>query len=297
MGGRTGAIVPTVELGDRQSGPTIGLIAGVHGCEYSSMLGLRRFLAGLDARQLRGRVVAVPIANLAAFEDRRPFTVPHDDLNLNRQFPGDPGGSFTPRLARLLFDEVIRQSDAVVDLHCGDQVEALEPFALYDASPVEEASRALAVAYGLPYAIRSQRSDSPIAGTSSAAAAEIGVPAITAEAGGCGLVDEASVQAHVDGLYRVFAHLGVLPPAVAPAPVPPTELHRFVWLRAPQPGWWEPRVAVGSDVAAGDTLGTVSSLVGDEEAVITAPEAGVPLFITTSPATVSDGLLLGLGVR
>jgi len=43
----------------------------------------------------------------------------------------------------------------------------------------------------------------------SAAAAEIGIPAIIAEAGGCGLVEPAAVNAHVRGLDRVLALLGM----------------------------------------------------------------------------------------
>jgi predicted deacylase len=302
--GLVGGEIPYLELGSRALGPSVTLIAGVHGCEYSSMLGLRRFLEGVDEAELQGHITAVPIVNLAAFHARTPFVVPHDGLNLNRCFPGDATGSFTPRLARTVFEQLIRPADALVDCHCGDQVEALAPFCLYDASPLpdhsaEAGARALAVAHGLPYLIRSERAESPIAGTSSAACAEIGIPAITAEAGGCGLVDEASVQAHVDGLHRVLAHLGMLPATVAANP-PPEELSRFVWLRSTHAGWWTPSVPVGEAVAAGAVLGTVSPLLGGEpfaEETVVAAEAGVPVFITTSPAVAAGGLLLGVGVR
>ena len=262
------------------------------------MLGLRRFVEGLDEEELQGHVTAVPILNLASFHARTPFVVPHDGLNLNRCFPGDASGSFTERLARAAFDEVIRSADAVVDLHCGDQVEALEPFTLYDASTVEAEARAMASAYGLPYCIRAGRSDSPVAGTSSAACADIAVPAITAEAGGCGVVDEASVQAHVDGLHRLFTHLGMLPATVEPAPAP-EELTRFVWLRSVNAGWWTPAVPAGRRVTAGARLGTVAPLVGTEPfdaEDIVAPDDGIAIFVTTSPAVAAGGLLLGLGL-
>ena len=55
-------------------------------------------------------------------------------------------------------------------------------------------------------------------------------------------------------------------------------------------------VAPGEAVAAGQLLGTVSSLDGARLLqTITAPAAGVPMFITSSPAVAADGLLLGLG--
>jgi predicted deacylase len=292
-----GGEVPYVELGSRKLGPRVCLVAGVHGCEYTSMLGLRRFLAGIDQGELQGQIVAVPIANLASFEARTPFVVPHDNLNLNRQFPGSREGSFTDRLAHALFETLIGPSDFVLDLHAGDQVEALEPFTLFNASRVEDQARGLARHYGLRYSVRLAPSDAPVAGTTSAAAAEIGIPAITAEAGGCGLVDEDSVRAHLDGLARVFVHLGMLgPPAPAlPIPPPPRELSRFVWMRSPKGGWWQPAVSPGQQVAAGQSLGTVCSLLGQDEVEVVAPGAGVTLFITTSPSVAAGGLVVGLG--
>lgn len=293
--GLLGSEVPYLRLGDSSRGPTICVMAGVHGCEYSSMLGLRRFLAGLDGRALQGQIVAVPIANLASFWERMPFVVPHDGLNLNRCFPGDPKGSFTERLAHALFEGVIRDSDFLVDCHAGDQVEALEPFTIYNASPVEERSHELAHAYGLGYCVREERSASPIAGTSAAAAAEVGVPAIIAEVGERGIVDVAAADRHVDGLHRVLMTTGILPGTFTPPP-PPTEMNRWVWLRSPIQGWWEPAVEAGEWVDAGGLLGKVSSLTEENVAEVHAPERGVPLFITTSPAVVSDGLLLGLAI-
>jgi predicted deacylase len=68
-------------------------------------------------------------------------------------------------------------------------------------------------------------------------------------------------------------------------------------LRTPTAGWWQPAVDVGKRVEAGDRLGTVLDGFGDVLEVITAPEAGVLLFLTSSPAVQADGLLLGLGAR
>jgi hypothetical protein len=76
----------------------------------------------------------------------------------------------------------------------------------------------------------------------------------------------------------------------------PAYLRRFLWLRCRDEGWWEPAVSPGEAVAAGQLLGTVSSLDGARLLqTITAPAAGVPMFITSSPAVAADGLLLGLG--
>jgi predicted deacylase len=179
--GLVGSEVPFYVYGDPALGPTVSIMAGVHGCEYVPMLALREFLDSLDETKLRGSLRVVPIANLASFHARSAFVVPHDGLNLNRYFPGKKDGSFTERLAFAIFQEAISPAQYHIDMHAGDQVEDLEPFTIYDVSSVEEESSKLAHAYGLGYVIRTERSESPIAGTSSAAAAEAGIAAITAE--------------------------------------------------------------------------------------------------------------------
>ncbi len=64
--------------------------------------------------------------------------MPEDGKNLNRQFPGDPNGSYSQILAHALFEQLIRPADFVIDLHGGDMTEALEPFTIYEESPVQE---------------------------------------------------------------------------------------------------------------------------------------------------------------
>jgi uncharacterized protein len=296
-----GLEVPAVELTGAEDGPRLTVLAGVHGCEYAPMAAVRRWARGLAERELRGSVVAVPVLNLPAFRARSPFVVPDDGKNLNRCFPGDPAGTLAERLAHATFTELIAGSDALVDVHAGDMVEALEPFALYDAGPGEASARELAIAYGLGYIIRQEPGPGRAAGgTTSAAAASAGIPAIIAEAGGCGLVQQAAVDAHVRGLDRVLARLGMVPRAAAGAVPdrPPVHLRRFIWLRCDDAGWWEPAVQPGETVAEGQLLGTVSSIDGaDILQTIIAPAAGVPMFVTSSPAVAADGLLLGLGAR
>jgi predicted deacylase len=283
-----GLDVPVVELAGAQGGPLLTVIAGVHGCEYVPMAAVREWTADLEQREIRGRIRAVPVLNVTAFRARSPFVVPEDGKNLNRCFPGDPGGTLAQRLAYAAFTELITGSDAYVDAHCGDMVEALEPFALYEAGPAEAAARDLALAYGLGYVIRQEPGPGrAVAGTSSGAAAQAGIPAITAEAGGCGLVERAAVDAHLRGLNAVLAHLGMTAPAGDHPAVPASEpalLGRFLWLRCAAAGWWAPAVTAGDQVRAGQVLGTVSSLDGSAlQETITAPADGVIIFLTSSP--------------
>jgi hypothetical protein len=291
----SGLELPCVVATGAEEGPRLALIAGIHGCEYSSIAAATRFMSSLDPDRLSGSIVAVPVVNMPSFRVRSPFVTPEDGKNLNRCFPGSYDGTFSDALARALFDEVIAPSDGLIDLHGGDLVEMLEPFVLYDESSVEERARKLAISFGFPYVVRSPRSGGAVSGTTSSAAAAAGVPAVIAEAGGCGLLEEHAVQLHLAGLENALRHLGMLAGEAAPSPAGMRSVDRFVWLRCLHEGWWEPSLRAGDEAAAGQTLGVVRDLYGDVLEEIVAPEEGVLLFVTSSPAVAADGLVLGLG--
>ena len=292
-----GLELPCFEAAGERDGPHLCLLGGIHGGEYSSIAAVVRFMNELDTSELAGRITAVPIVSMPSFEARTAFVMPQDGKNLNRCFPGSNDGTFSDALARNVFDELIAPSDFLLDLHGGDMVEALEPFSLYDESAVEEQARALAVAFGLRYVVRSAPTEAPISGTTTSAAAAAGVPAVIAEAGGCGLLEEDAVRMHLDGIANALRHLQMLPGDVKPPRTDMRSVGRFVWLRSTAAGWWEPDVQAGSEIRAGESLGTVRSLFGEVIERIPAPEDGVVLFLTSSPAVGADGLLLGLGVE
>ena len=271
---------PCFEARGASDGPRLTLIAGVHGCEYSSIAAATRFMRSLDTAALSGSIVCVPIVSLESFRRRSPFVVPVDGKNLNRSFPGDPSGSYTDTLAWAIRTELLEPADAVIDLHGGDMVEALEPFSIYET----DASEALALAFGLPYVTRAQ---APSGMTTSAARG----PAIIAEAGGIGQLSEDAVALLVAGVGRALAWLGMLP-GFDSVPVRVLGEHRFVYGRTA--GWWESAVTVGASVHAGEPLGVIKDLFGEVVEEVSAPQDGVVLWQTTSPAVGDNGLLLGL---
>ena len=277
---------PCFEIQGTHDGPRVSLIGGIHGCEYSSIAAVTKVARELDPTQLSGSVTAVPVVSLESFTQRAPFVVPADGKNLNRAFPGDPGGTYTERLAHDIFTTLIEPADALLDLHGGDLVEALEPFALY----CDEQSRDLALAFGLPYVVDS--SDA-LPGMTAKAAADIGVRAVIAEAGGNGQLTTHAVDLLADGVSNALRQLNIL--RGEPDPPRSTTIASFEWLYSQPEGFWVSGVTAGQRVSAGALLGEVRDLYGDVQQHIHAPADGVILFLTTSAAVPANGLLLGLG--
>lgn len=289
-----GLELPYIEIHGAHDGPRLTLLAGVHGCEYAGMAALRAFIAGVDPAELHGTITAVPVVNLPAYRNRTPFVVPVDGKNLNRCFPGDPNGTYSDVLAHHVFERFIRGADYVIDLHAGDLPEALEAMAIYDESPVVETARRMALAFGTNHVIKQPAAARTIGGSTSVAAADAGVPAIIGEAGGNGIADEHSIAIHLRGLRNVASELGMLPYAQEPALNQIEHDTGWNWLYTPVGGWWEPLAELDKHVEEGEVVGLVSDLFGDVIHEVKAPEAGTPLFITTSPAVVSEGLLMAL---
>lgn len=105
-----------------KDGPTLALVAAVHGDAISGTRTVLETIARLDPHKLAGTVLAVPVANPVAFESNTRTTgqgMNTDMNNMNRVLPGNRGGWVTQKLAAALTEFVLDRADAVVDYHCG----------------------------------------------------------------------------------------------------------------------------------------------------------------------------------
>src|SRR4029453_16435112 len=250
----------------------------------------------------------MPVLNLPAFRTRTPFVCPIDNVNPNRVFPGDPSGSYSEQMTHALINEFAVHADAYVDLHGGHIPEALVPFVICRAGNDEAAkkSKAIAMAFGLPYLLTVSKPVQPAKGLSSyAAAAEKGIPAILAEAGGVGQMQEDAVELLCRGVTNVMRHFGMIAaehPHLNPLPNKGEEgsatvLTKFEWVYTKTTGVWYPKVVPGDTVKQGEQIGPVGDLFGDDLENVKSPVNGVVLFLTINPSVLENGLLMGLGVE
>jgi len=234
-------------------------------------------------------------------------------------------------------NEFVVHADAYVDLHGGDIPEALVPFVICRAGDDEVGtkSKAIAMAFGLPYVLAISKPVQPAKGLSSyAASAEKGIPAVLAEAGGVGQMQEGAVALLSRGVINVMRHLEMIETVADGTPTANDEaqmtndetnpkskiqkapssavattktsaaetaastvLTKFEWLYTKSTGVWYPRVAPGDTVGEGEQIGTVGDLFGDTLEEIVSPVNGVVLFLTINPSVLENGLLMGIGVK
>jgi hypothetical protein len=154
---------------------------------------------------------------------------------------------------------------------------------------LDEQALALAAAFGLPNIVASE-----VKGSTIAAAADAGIPAVLAEVGGQGLWPEHEVRQMSEGLQRALAYAGML--QVEAPPAPPTRiLEAFEWLRSQHDGLFYPACNVGDTVKAGQILGRVADYLGNPLQVAASPVDGVVLFLVTTLAMNAGDPLLAVG--
>jgi predicted deacylase len=319
---------PVISIAGAKPGPVLFVNAGVHGGEYPAIEAVIRLSKTLNPKEIAGTVILMPVLSLPSFRTRTPFVCPVDGVNPNRVFPGDPNGTYSEQMTHALVNEFVIHADAYIDLHGGDIPEALVPFVICrseagltdkKARDVSVRSKQMAMAFGLPYVLTVSKPVQPSKGLSSyAAAAEKGIPAILAEAGGVGQMQEDQVEMLMNGVRNVMAHLGMCShgpvarprqtahSAVATAKVFAADtaasttskvLTKFEWLYTKHAGMWYPTIAAGDFVKKGEELGRVGDLFGDVLEKIVSTVDGVVLFLTINPSVLENGLLMGIGTN
>ena len=292
--------LPVTLVNGETVGKRVAVTGGIHGAEYPGIEAACRLAKLLDPKEVMGSVVVVHVSNPPAFFGRSIYVGPIDGKNLNRVFPGNPEGTASERIAHAIFENIIKGSDFYVDLHGGDMIEKLIPFTIFcgEGDPdVVRVSKEMAKAYGIPYAVASAG-----AGGTYGTAARAGIPAILAEAGGMGVLDEESVELHLEGLDSVLKYAGCLRPETTISGKGSRQrdvvfLGSFPWLRSDTRGMLHLEVDVGHKVTKGQHVGEIRDYFGRVLKELEAPATGIVLFTVTSPATNRGDPILAVGTE
>ena len=283
--------IPVTVFNGAGDGPVLALIAGIHGSEYSPILAMQRVVPQLDAGTMSGAVIVVHNANLPAFQGRTVYFGPDDRKNLNRSFPGSADGSVTERIAHTLTEQVIKQSDYLMDIHSGDGNESLQPsytayYAEAGGDDVIQKSRRMTVAFGLDTIVLfgGDLSTTESRIYTSAQSVSLGIPSMDVESGEMGEVDDFFIAPIVDGVLSVMRDLDMIPGEPTP-----TDSPLFIAERArvysEHDGVWHaaPGVSAGKYVHEGMRLGVITDYHGKQLAEINAPASGLLLIVFGTP--------------
>jgi predicted deacylase len=269
--------LPVMVVHGAHDGPTVWLNAAIHGDEINGVEIIRRVLDRLDAHQLHGTVLAVPIVNVHGFVSGDRYLP--DRRDLNRSFPGSARGSLASRIAHLLMTEVVGRCSVGIDLHTGSDHRTNLPQIRADLD--DPATNHLAKVFGAPIVIHSATRD----GSLRQAATDAGATVLLYEAGEAWRFDEQAIATGVDGIIRVFTELGLMKPeTLENSPVIGSVVSRSSsWVRARRSGIAQIDVMLGDHVDKGQTIGRLHDSFGNRLGRITAPIDGVVIGLSLDP--------------
>lgn len=242
------AVLSMVELLGEEDGPTIGISASVHGNENAGSQAILDLFRAIKDQPLKGRIVLLPVANPRAFAVNHRFT-PLDELNLNREFPGDPSGTYTQQLAHAMTEEFLSKIDVHIDLHSGTDRPTVDYVYIWS-------DEALSRAFGskILYRPTSGKGGTLYAGTTKTVTIDRrDMSIVTIELGG-GIVDQTPyVNRTVDGMLDMLRHLGAISGEVKPAPEQ-IVVGEMAVIRATHGGWLEPLCPANGEIIKGGEL-------------------------------------------
>lgn len=287
-------VLPGTIICGKLPGKTMLITGGVHSGEYVGIQACVELGAELQPEKTVGTIVILKVLNRPAFENRAGSLGLSDGKNLNRVFPGNPNGTEMERLAWAITKEVYPKVDYYIDLHSGDDFEALTPYVYYAgkaAQEVTEVSRKMAEQVDVPYMVRSMVSS----GGAYNYAASKGIASILLERGGMGAWTSEEVNSDKRDVRNILSSLDMYQIRRDVRNYVPMEVTDVCYQAASEDGLWYPAAKPGDMVAEGALLGTIRDYNGKLRETCRAEYTGVVLYQTCSLQVTEGGPVVAYG--
>ncbi len=211
--------VPVVIANGIQDGPTLVITAGVHGTEVAGVGALLEVVRTIEPSQLKGRLVAITVANPLAFQSGTYATL-DDGMALSGPYfwPPVSEGNLTQRLAAIV-GQAIPHATHYIDIHANadpsiplvmvNSVECLDELTRRGMAEMAEAWGTTIVEMGSHPAVF------PVVSATSH-----GIPAIMTELTGNMFLRQDNVAVGRIGVMNVMKSLGMIAGDLDPQPTP-----------------------------------------------------------------------------
>lgn len=279
--------VPIRLLRGRRAGPILFVTGAIHGDELNGTGIIRELMFSKKLVLTRGSLILVPVVNVFGFE-RHSRYLP-DRRDLNRSFPGDPGGSLAFRLANTVFREVVAKSHYGIDLHTATLGRTNSPHVRGDLSL--PGLPELASWFGCEV-ILDRRGDEK---SLRQVACDSGCKTINVEIGGALKIEAGAVAIGKQGVLNVLRHLNMID-GRPKRPAYQTVVKRSVWVRAQSGGLLRFHAGLGDVVETGQAVATCDAFFRDDSPTVLAPVGGILLGMTTLPVVRPGEPICHLGI-
>jgi predicted deacylase len=284
----TPILVPVIIERAKVDGPTVLLMAGMHGDEINGVEIIRRVIRkGFNKPQI-GTIICLPVFNIFGFLNLK-RELP-DGRDLNRSFPGSESGSLASQFAFHFMKEIAPHVDYVIDFHTGSAQRNNFPqirCVLDNQESVE-----LAKIFNPPYILNS----SYISKTIRESISKLDKKMLLFEGGKTNSIEEFIVEEGLNGVKRFLSHMGMRTFKIdISKDRTPVILSESRWMRSPNSGMFQAVVTNGARVVKGEVIGIVTDPYGKIERKVKAHSDGYIICLNESPVVYKGDAIFHIG--
>ena len=283
--------VPVIIERSKKPGPTILIMAGIHGDEINGVEIVRQVIAKGINKPRKGTIICLPVINVFGFVHMdREFP---DGRDLNRVFPGSRKGSLASRVANKLITEIVPHADLILDFHTGgsDRFNAAQIRIGKSKPELEE----LAKVFGAPVVLYSRNLKKSFRST----CYKMGIPILLFEGGKSFHIDPTITNTGVNGTKRILNHLGMLPTKFK-ASRPKKNcvfIHESKWIRANYSGMFRASARINQTVEKNDVIGHITDPYGKFHHFVKSPYKGYIFSVNHSPIVYQGDALFHISTK
>jgi predicted deacylase len=280
--------IPVYVFRSLKPGPTLLILAGMHGDEINGIEIVRRLITRDDVRNpICGSIIAIPVINIISFlYGSRDLP---DGRDLNRCFPGSRNGSLGSRIAFDLMNEIIPQIDFGIDFHTGGA--KINNYPQLRCVFNSKTNLDLGKKFSPALIVNSPFRDS----TLRKEASKKGKSILVFEGGESSRFDYLSINEGMNGCLRLMKHLKMVDLDIPNNPT--VLLNKTSWIRAKSSGLFHTSKTNGSHILKGEIIGMICDPYGEHEEKLLAPFDGYILGINNQPVINQGDALMHVGVE
>ncbi|HGJ67188.1 TPA: deacylase [bacterium] len=284
--------LPLAIINGVEDGPILYIQSASDGNELNGIAVIQRVIEYISPKKLKGGIIAVPIANVFAFNYNQSEN-PIDKRKMNRCFSGKADGTSSFRIAHRLFNSAIKQANLCIDLHQGD----VSP--MVDSVNVRVSGRhhlhkkcmELAKVFGIGYILDEKGPNGQLAQV----APDIGIPTIDPELGGCHGWDKISIEKGFKGIINVLKYYNFIDgePDICQRQIVVKKLHSIICNHG---GFIKYHASLYDIVEYRQPIADICDVFGRIIETITAPKKGVLWSTNLYPMTFGASIIGFLGI-
>ncbi len=289
-------MIPVLIVHGKKPGPTLGLIAAIHGNELNGIKVIQEVFENIDESNFHGTLVAIPgINGISIPQHRRRYI---DEEDLNRNFPGKEKGNRSQQYVYQINNKILTKLDYLIDMHTASfgrenslyvraamQNDTISQMANLQDSDIILNSNRLPSANEQIAATRTMRAEAMLKG----------IPTITVEYANPQVYQPEIIRRGKIGVENTMSWLKMIDKEIVQTPKP-VMCKKSYWIYVEEGGYLEVLVDLKQQLKKGDIIAVMRNPFGDILNKYYCPEDGIVIGKSSNPINMNGGRIIHLGI-